>query len=436
MLAVIAVQLPESREAAMAKKDNQPEQTFFAAPSAASFFKPNVAIQRKCDQCAAEDKQVSRLGDPKEEEKKVQKMDEKKEEKNLQMMEDKKDEKEVQKMEDKQEEKTVQKMSGPKEDEEKVQKQEDKKEEDKNIQKAAESSEEKKINKKENTTAKSTISQTQAYIYSLPGKGSTLPPLTKHFFAQRMGHDFSQVRIHTGTEAEQSAKEMNAKAYAVDNNIVFNKGQYNPESKEGKKLLAHELTHVVQQKHQNMELVSKAIENTINRPEAGKSVSAAGKAANSQNQTAYGCEGVAVQGQTDANYTDSYNTTGTVKPSTKCEDCPDDCVSAKGTVVSQFKANPVVTLPAVPDNLSECETKAVAKFINTTLTKHEQKHVAAFKKYNGKIKTPYKYVGCQNGLDTYLQSVHEKINAKRMAAANAKSAKLDPFNPVIPCKCD
>jgi len=69
---------PASREAAVAKKDNQQEQPFFSPASPQSFFKPNAVIQRKCDKCEAEDKNVKRLGDKKEEEKPVQKMDEKK----------------------------------------------------------------------------------------------------------------------------------------------------------------------------------------------------------------------------------------------------------------------------------------------------------------------------------------------------------------------
>lgn len=77
--------------------------------------------------------------------------------------------------------------------------------------------------------------------------GSTLPKPTQQFFQARMGQDFSDVKIHTGDEAAQKADTLNAKAYTIGNNIVFNKGQYEPESFEGKKLLSHELTHVVQQ---------------------------------------------------------------------------------------------------------------------------------------------------------------------------------------------
>ena len=62
-----------------------------------------------------------------------------------------------------------------------------------------------------------------------------------------MGSDFSNVKVHTDSEAARSAQEINAKAYAVGNNIVFNEGQCDIESNEGKKLMAHELTHVMQQ---------------------------------------------------------------------------------------------------------------------------------------------------------------------------------------------
>ncbi|PSR52325.1 hypothetical protein AHMF7605_01705 [Adhaeribacter arboris] len=414
---------PVSRSRETAKKDNQQEPAFFAAPSPQSFFKPNAALQRKCDHCAAEDKKVRRQTDVKEE-KKLQKMsDKKEEEKKLQKMTDKKEEeKKIQKVEEKKEEKKLQKQ--------------DEKKEEKTLAKKNEAPEEKKLDKKESNTSTTALAQTSNYVASLGSKGSALPAETQQFFAQRMGYDFSQVRIHTNTEAEQSAKDMNAKAYAVDNHVVFNQGQYNPNSQAGKKLLAHELTHVVQQKNNNQELVSRATEKALNRMAESQTSSSNGKATNTPNKIAYGCEGVEVEGKTEANYTDSYTSTGTTTPSTKCEDCPDDCVSANGNVLSDFKANPVVTLPDVPDGLSECETKAVAKFINTTLKNHELKHVAAFKTYNGKVKTPYKYLGCQSGLDAHIQSIHEDLNTKRTEAANAKSDKLDPFHPTIPCKCD
>src|SRR5258708_3174477 len=63
----------------------------------------------------------------------------------------------------------------------------------------------------------------------------------------RFGHDFSQVRVHTDSRAAESARAVNALAYTVGRNVVFGTGQYAPGTGEGRKLLAHELTHVVQQ---------------------------------------------------------------------------------------------------------------------------------------------------------------------------------------------
>jgi Domain of unknown function (DUF4157) len=63
----------------------------------------------------------------------------------------------------------------------------------------------------------------------------------------RFGHDFSKVRVHTDAEAAESAQAVNALAYTVGRDVVFGAGQYAPQTSEGRRLLAHELTHVVQQ---------------------------------------------------------------------------------------------------------------------------------------------------------------------------------------------
>ena len=64
---------------------------------------------------------------------------------------------------------------------------------------------------------------------------------------QRFGYDFSQVRVHPGRGREQSARDVNANAYTVGHDIVFGAGRFAPETHEGRRLIAHELTHVVQQ---------------------------------------------------------------------------------------------------------------------------------------------------------------------------------------------
>jgi hypothetical protein len=81
----------------------------------------------------------------------------------------------------------------------------------------------------------------------LAGPGSRLTPPLQQDMEQRFGHDFSNVRVHSGSAAEQSARDVNANAYTAGNNIVFGAGQFAPETHGGRRLIAHELTHVVQQ---------------------------------------------------------------------------------------------------------------------------------------------------------------------------------------------
>jgi hypothetical protein len=81
----------------------------------------------------------------------------------------------------------------------------------------------------------------------LNSPGQPLDLATRTFFEPRFGHDFSRVRVHAGERAEQSARGVNAHAYTVGSNIVFGAGGFAPETREGRRLLAHELTHVVQQ---------------------------------------------------------------------------------------------------------------------------------------------------------------------------------------------
>ena len=81
----------------------------------------------------------------------------------------------------------------------------------------------------------------------LASSGRPLEPALRHDMEQRFGHDFSRVRVHLGSAAEQSAREVNAHAYTVGHNIAFDEGRFAPGTYEGRRLIAHELTHVVQQ---------------------------------------------------------------------------------------------------------------------------------------------------------------------------------------------
>ncbi|HEX5703552.1 MAG TPA: DUF4157 domain-containing protein [Pyrinomonadaceae bacterium] len=81
---------------------------------------------------------------------------------------------------------------------------------------------------------------------TLGAGGQPLDRATRSFFEPRFGRDFSGVRVHTGGAAEQSARDVQAKAYTVGSDIVFSANRFAPTTTEGKRLLAHELTHVAQ----------------------------------------------------------------------------------------------------------------------------------------------------------------------------------------------
>ena len=80
----------------------------------------------------------------------------------------------------------------------------------------------------------------------LRSPGQPLDVATRAFFEPRFGHDFSQVRVHTDARSAESARAVNASAYTVEQDIAFGDGQYAPHTAEGRRLLAHELTHTLQ----------------------------------------------------------------------------------------------------------------------------------------------------------------------------------------------
>jgi len=87
----------------------------------------------------------------------------------------------------------------------------------------------------------------EAAIRGLAGGGQPLPQSVRDFFEPRFGADFRPVRVHMGTAAGNLAAGLQARAFTVGRDIFFGQGQYSPGTQEGTRLLAHELTHVVQQ---------------------------------------------------------------------------------------------------------------------------------------------------------------------------------------------
>ena len=83
--------------------------------------------------------------------------------------------------------------------------------------------------------------------HALASPGRPLEPALRQDMGQRFGHDFARVRVHADAAAEQSARDVNAHAYTVGHDIVFGAGRFAPGTHDGRRLIAHELTHVVQQ---------------------------------------------------------------------------------------------------------------------------------------------------------------------------------------------
>jgi hypothetical protein len=86
-----------------------------------------------------------------------------------------------------------------------------------------------------------------SHVEALKGGGEPLSVATRSYFEPRFGQDFSNVRVHKDANVAEISKSMQARAFTYGKNIGFGAGEYAPESGAGRKLLAHELTHVVQQ---------------------------------------------------------------------------------------------------------------------------------------------------------------------------------------------
>ena len=107
---------------------------------------------------------------------------------------------------------------------------------------------EEELHRKEANNAQAEVpSGLAGQIQALDGSGEPISGNERNFFEPRFGRDFSNVRVHANDRAAETATSVNALAYTTRNHIVFGPGQYAPETVAGKRLLAHELTHIVQQ---------------------------------------------------------------------------------------------------------------------------------------------------------------------------------------------
>ncbi len=106
--------------------------------------------------------------------------------------------------------------------------------------------EEEMIQRKERTAAWS-MQGLETKLHGERGQGFVLPTSTQNMMERNIGADFSQVRLHTGKKAVQMNRQLNSRAFTHGSDIYFNQGEYQPQGPTGQHLLAHELTHVVQQ---------------------------------------------------------------------------------------------------------------------------------------------------------------------------------------------
>jgi len=105
----------------------------------------------------------------------------------------------------------------------------------------------------------SSLSNSSSVSDSIQSGGQPMDDVTRSFMEQQFSYDFSKVRIHNDASAHQSSNSINANAYTQGKDIVFGSGKYQPDTADGKKLLAHELTHVVQQGNSPQPVIQRSV---------------------------------------------------------------------------------------------------------------------------------------------------------------------------------
>ena len=129
---------------------------------------------------------------------------------------------------------------------------------DKVVQRKCDScADEEKVQRKENAGAASTTSRTETALSASARGGNPLPQQVGGMMSHAFGFDFSNVRVHNDASANHLSSDLNAKAFTHGNDIYFNSGQFDTNSDSGKHLLAHELTHVVQQNDDAGKMIQK-----------------------------------------------------------------------------------------------------------------------------------------------------------------------------------
>jgi hypothetical protein len=159
-----------------------------------------------------------------------------------------------------------------------------------------------------------------------------------------------------------------------------------------------------------------------------------------QPSTATAYANVTLRGQTDANFSSSFRTSGVrTTRATDCAGCDGaDCVRMRGTLVSTFRVTTTVTLPSADNfpDLTPCQRQRVRQAITNQLAPHEQQHVSAFRQYNGTTRTPFDLTLCRTEANAAIQALHDAADMARQDAARTASAALDPFFVDVDLNCE
>jgi Domain of unknown function (DUF4157) len=129
-----------------------------------------------------------------------------------------------------------------------VQRQEEKKDEHAQMLQRQEEKKDEHAQAKGSSDATPTVTpQLESRIQTIRGGGQPLSDSTRTFFESRFGHDFGGIRVHTDSQAAETAGQLNAQAFTIGRNVFFGAGHYEPHTSKGQWLMAHELTHTIQQ---------------------------------------------------------------------------------------------------------------------------------------------------------------------------------------------
>lgn len=123
-------------------------------------------------------------------------------------------------------------------------------------------------------------------------------------------------------------------------------------------------------------------------------------------------------------------------------DCPQDepCMTGSGTLKVTYRADVTITMPDVPGGLTACQERRVRDFLRTVLGPHEQDHAARLRSYDGTTSRPFTVTACgrqalDEAVNTKIQQMQSDEHDQRSAAAEKKSAAIDPFDRPIDLDC-